>query len=56
MPIIKSGAGLTQRTRHADDRAGQHAGHRQRQHMVRNHLNLRGAHAERGFRIEGGTP
>ncbi len=33
--------------RHADDGAGEHARHRQRQHVVEHRLHLRGADAER---------
>ena len=41
--------GFAERVRHADDRAGHDAGHRERQHVVEDRLLVRGADAESCF-------
>ena len=47
--------GLAERAGHADDRAGEDAGQRERQDVVEHHLERRGADAEPASRIDGGT-
>ena len=55
MPIIKQKAPDSQAPRHTNDSACGHARHRERQHMVQNHLIFE-APSKFSSRMDGGPP